>query len=522
MASESLTFEPQHRLHPLSWLFSLTNYIKNFIVPLAFLVFLGARDDEMWGLVAVVPLLIGALWKQWIYRYGFGPRGLVIRDGLFFRNVRQIDYARIENIDIERGLLHRLLGVAQASIATSTGGKAEASIRVLSLDAVQELREQVFSHRAEKAATGQPAPQAVAPTADEVLLRLPPIELVRFGLIDNRGMLVVAALVGFLAQGGAFELVMRNAASWLDAPLHDFAALGFAMQAAIGVFGLISALIAMRILSVAIAFVTLFDFTLSRHSDDFRVHHGLLTRLALTLRVRRIQSIHQTQTLLHRFFGRVSVRVDLAGDSGVSEEGKQQSQTRTRWLAPICTPDMAQTLIATALPDVDFTASPNWQPLAPRARGRIFRKSVYFGVFFAALTALTLHLVPEAPFRPGMGWIPAVLAVLLPIAWWRAHVFVTNTRWALTDDAVMFRYGWLTRRLIVAPRNRLQSVHFAESPFDRRHRMASVSIDTAGGGAMRDNIHIPFLPEQIARALMVRLYHSEIDRGRVPQALPPA
>ena len=85
MASEPVDFEPQQRLHPLSWLFALTAYVKQFIVPVAVFIFLGARDDQMWGLIAVVPLIIGALWKQWIFRYGFGPRGLVIRDGLFFR-----------------------------------------------------------------------------------------------------------------------------------------------------------------------------------------------------------------------------------------------------------------------------------------------------------------------------------------------------------------------------------------------------------------------------------------------------
>lgn len=510
MASEPVDFEPQQRLHPLSWLFALTAYVRQFIVPVAVFIVLGARDDQMWGLIAVVPLVIGALWKQWIFRYGFGPRGLVIRDGLFFRNVRQIDYARIENVDIERGLLHRLLGVAQASIATSTGGKAEASIRVLSLDAVQELREQIFSHRGE--ASGPVSqPEAVA---DEVLLHLPPAELVRYGLVDNRGMLIVAGLFGLLAQGGSFELAMRTVFSRLDAPLQEFAALGLLLQALFLVGGFISLLISVRLLSVVFALVTLFDFTLSRHAHDFRVRHGLLTRLALTLRVRRIQSVHQTQTLLQRLFKRVSVRVDLAGDSGAPQEGKQGSQTRTRWLAPICTPDMAQKLIAAALPDIDLTVQPDWQPLAPGARGRMFRKSVYVGVLAATVAALILHLVPETPFKPGMGWIPVVLSAVLFVAWWRAHVYVANTRWALTSDAVMFRYGWLTRRLIIAPRNRLQSVQLAESPFDRRHRMASVSIDTAGGSAMRDHIHIRFLPEQIARALMVRLYHSHIDRRR--------
>lgn len=509
MASEP-DFQPGLRLHPLSWLFALATFIRQFIVPvIAFMIF-GARNDvELWGALILVPLLLGALWQQWLYRYGFGPRGLVIREGLFFRNVRQIEYPRIENIDVKRGLLHRLFDVAEVSIATSTGGKAEATIRVLSLQATQELRDHVFN-RGRSAES-----RAAAETPDETLLQVPPAELVRYGLIDNRGMIVVAALFGFLYQAGTFEISRQGAAAWFEqSQLSHLAALGIAMQAVIALAGLATFILVLRLLSVGFALVTLFDFTLARHGEDLRVRHGLLTRLALTLRIRRIQSVHQTESLLHRLFGRVSLRVDLAGDSSTSEDGKQQSQTRTRWLAPICTPAQAQALMATALPEVDFTTEPNWQPLAAGARRRLFRQSVYFATFIAAAAVIALHLLPEAPLKPDARWVAAFLAAAFMLGWWRAGLYVRHTRWALTADAVLFRHGWLTRRLIVTPRNRLQSVQLTSSPFDRRHRMANVSVDTAGGSAMSNQIHIRFLPREIAQALAVRLYHSHIDKAR--------
>jgi putative membrane protein len=509
-------FAPELRLHPLSWLFALATFIRQFLVPVVAFMIFGARNDaELWGAVVLVPLLIGALWQQWLYRYGFGPRGLVINEGLFFRNVRQIEYPRIENVDVKRGLLHRLFGVAEVSIATSTGGKAEATIRVLSLDAAQDLRDQVFN----RARPTEVRKDSEA--EDEVLLQVPPSELIRYGLIDNRGMIVVAALFGFLYQAGTFELSRQTVDTWFDqSQLSHLAALGIAMQAGLAVAGVITFILSLRLLSVGFALVTLFDFTLTRHEQDLRVRHGLLTRLALTLRIRRIQSVHQTESLLHRLFRRVSLRVDLAGDSGASENGKQQSQVRTRWLAPICTPAQASVLMAIALPDADLATEPNWQPLAPGARGRLFRQSIYFALFVATAATIGMHLLPEAPVRPDERWVAVFLIVVLPLCWLRAHLYVKHTRWALTSDAILFRYGWITRRLIVTPRNRLQSVQLTASPFDRRHQMANVSIDTAGGSAMSDSISIRFLPREIAQALVVRLYHSHIDvarRGDLPR-----
>lgn len=512
MASEP-DFQPQQRLHPLSWLFSLTTYIRQLIFPLAAFLIFGARDNAaVWGAIVIVPLLIGALWQQWIYRYGFGPRGLIIQDGLFFRNVRQIEYQRIENIDIERGVLHRLLGVAQVSIATSTGGKAEASIRVLSLDAVQEMRERVF-------AENQPARNADANThitsADEAaeapLLHLPPRELVRYGLIDNRGMIVIAAIGGLLYQGGSGELIRRTADAWLQSSqLHEFAALGIAMQVGLAIAGLLGILLSLRLFSIAFALITLFDFTLTRREQDFRIRHGLLTRVALTLRIRRIQSIHQTESLLHRLFGRVSLRADLAGDSHASQDGQQQSRVRTRWLAPVCTAEQARVLMAAALPDIDLTREPDWQPLAPRARVRLFRQTLYFWLVLTLLLTLTLYLLPATAMSFSSDWLLLFLLAGVPFAWVRSHLYVKHTRWALTPDAILLRRGWLTRQLVIAPRNRVQSVLFSSSPFDRRYAMAAVSVDTAGASGMHDHIRIALLEQAVARQLTSALYSSTL------------
>jgi putative membrane protein len=500
------TFRPQLRLHALSWLFSLTSYVKQMMVPIVAFIFFGARDDgELWGALIFVPLLVGALWQQWVFRYGYGPRGLVVQDGLLFRSVRLIEYARIENIDVERGVLHRLLGVALVRIATSTGGKAEATLRVLNLAAVEDLRACVFARREHSAAVSG------ASESDEVLLHVAPGELVRYGLIDNRGLIVVAAAFGLISQNSELaRLFWGRAGAWFhDSSWAAIAGMGIALQVGMFLATLIGIVLSLRLLSIAIALVTLFDFTLSRHGADFRIRHGLLTRVALTLRVRRVQAVHQTATLLHRAFGRVSLRVDLAGDSA-GDEHKQQPQGRTRWLAPICTPSQARELLAQALPDADLSQEPDWQPLAPGARLRMFRRGVYVGVLIVGAGALALHFIPNVAFTPGATSLMCALLAILLFAWLRATLYVRHTRWALTPDAIYFHHGWLTRRLAIAPRNRVQSVVLAHSPFDRRSSMASVSLDTAGASASGQDIHIPMLHAKVAHELANALYRSRV------------
>lgn len=497
MASRD-NFQPTLRLHGLSWLFGLSGAIKQMVLPLIAVLFFNVRDDTpgpfgLWILpILLAALLVRAVWLQLTYRYGFGPTGLVIREGLIFRNVRHIEYARIENIDTERGLLHRLLGVAEVRVQTSTGGKPEALISVLDLRAVQDMRDRIFSEE-------KPAEQSVATPDEQLLLHLPLGELVRQGLIDNRGMILVAAALGILHESGVFVLdqvlLDRLLAS---SPAADLAALGLMMQIALGVFTILAAIIGLRALSVILAIVTFHDFKLTRVGGDLRARYGLFTRVALTLRTRRIQAVHQTESLLHRWFKRVSLDVDLAGDSGGGDGDRNDVRTKTRWLAPICPVAAAPELIAAALPALDWSTEPDWQPLARGARRRIFRKSLAWSVLI--VTAPAIWYLREGAV--------AVILSCIPLAWMHAHLYVKHTRWALAADAVLFRSGWLTRRLTIVPRDRVQTLSVEASPFDRRSRMARLYVDTAGASPRSGGIRICYLGAEVAERLAAALYRT--------------
>ena len=504
-------FEPRLRLHPASWLFVTANYLKAFLVPLIVAMIVGANRDAGWWApaVAVGPLIAAALWQQWIYRYGFSARGLVIHEGLIFRNVRTIDYGRIENVDTERGLLHRLFGVAEVRVETSTGGGAEARIRVLDLAAVTDMREHIFAGRGRDGETAGERPAAAGTQGEETLLALTPRELVRFGLIDNRGMIVVAAVLGLLAQGGFFERLEERAEPLAgQLPWESLFGFSRSMQVLLGFATVVGLIAATRILSIIVAFVTLYDFRLTRQGGDLHTRYGLLTRISLTLRQRRIQAVHQTATPLHRLFERVSLRVDLAG--GLTAGAAQQqgpNSWRELWLAPICPRHEADRLIRVALPQVDLSGL-RWRGLAPRARWRLFRVLSWSWLLVATVPAVWLAGV----------WSIAILLAPLPLLWLHAHLYVKYTGWALQEELFVLRRGWLTRKLSMAPRNRVQSVHLRESPFDRRYGMAELHVDNAGASSLSHRFVIPYLDRRDAQGLAAELYGSSIVSPDAPAA----
>jgi putative membrane protein len=494
--------EPDRRLHPLSWVFALVSFARQFVVPLAAIVFFGARNDgSLWGLVLLGPLLIAALWRQLSFRYGFESDSLVIREGWLFRNVRRIQYRRIENIDTERGPLHRLLNVAEVRVESSTGGKAEGLMRVLSLEAVDELRERIFDERSRDVSNET---RAVERETSQVLLHLPAGELLRYGLIDNRGVVLIVAFVGLLLQSNIIDS-SQESLTYRYMELIGWSPTGVSILALVGTAAGVLLLLT-RLLSIAWAVVTLYDFTLAKQASDLRVSYGLLTRVALTLRLPRVQAVRQTQSLLHRLFDRVAISVDMAGD-GFDPQRQQEAHanTRVRWLAPICTPDDASEIIHAALPMIDPATAFDWRALAPGARARIFRKTLAFiailGISAVAMLLSWLRLPPVMSVL--------VVPVLAPLAWWRAATYTNHTRWALTRDALMFRSGWLTRRWFIVPRNRVQSVKIGVSPFDRRKRMGKLTVDTAGAGGAHGPLRIPYLDFETAERLAQALYRFE-------------
>jgi len=222
------------RLHPASWLFITASSIKSLIIPAVFvyfaysgIMFLGY---QLLAVLFVVPAVVAALLKQGVYNYRYADEELIVRDGILFRKERHIPYDRVHNVALVQNPFHRMLKVASVRIETASGGAPEAVMRVLSLDAVQELRDHTLNReRAAVSVSGARGefPEAVAVSgaggdlveagagatdggtersaaaslaAESTLLSLPTSELVKLGLISNRGLVLVAAAFGLISQ----------------------------------------------------------------------------------------------------------------------------------------------------------------------------------------------------------------------------------------------------------------------------------------------------------------------------------
>ena len=487
------------RLHPLSLLFRLGAAARRMLLPLVALLFVSrTQGPELWFAVLFVPSGIAAVVSYMSYRYRLGSDELVIRQGILTRNERHVPYARIQNIDLVQGLLQRWLGVAEARFETASGSEPEAVMRVLSLSEVATVRERVFRDSSsvsapESGGAGDPAPRVPA----EPLYRARLSDLAVLGLTSNRGLAVVAAAFGALWQleplGYDPESLVRQIAR-ID-PARAHLPLSPWVTALALVLGFLAVVAALKLLSVAWTIVRLHGFVLESRGADLSARYGLLTRIAATVPRQRIQRLAIRRGPLERWLGRASVQIETAGRGGGQQGGDEggSAEVERLWLAPSIDERAIGPLLARVLPGVALEDA-EWQPLAPRAGRRILGRGL-------VLTALlgTVLLVALGP---------RVLAVVLPIAGLvvlHARCWPRHAAWALLPDAAVWRSGWWTRRTSIVPYEKIQVVALEESPFDRRHAMASLALDTAGAGRVGHTFVVPYLDRACAQSLSGRL-----------------
>lgn len=495
MPSNAAPWSGKRRLHPWSVLFLLAGQLRQLAVPVVIALVLGSRSREaawqIYALPVLIPYALFVVVRYLTFTYTFGDGELVIRSGLFFKNERHVPYSRIQNVDAVQNAMHRLFGVVDVRVDTGSRAEADATLSVVSWPAYEEMRRRLLDERSVGRGT-----DVAEGSADQTILALRPRDLAVLGLIENRAAVLVAAVVGLLWDTGMLERAVSRVGI-------DVAGQGVLRRLFVSIFrdgtlpvddilragaAIVGLLIVLRILSVIWAVVRLYGFRLTIAGADLRTEYGLITRVSATVPLHRIQTLTVRRGLIHRWFDRASVRVETAGGQAAAQSSRGRES-----LAPIINEPELPALLRIVAPDLSLE-EPVWHGPAAGAFGRELRARLVLALIGALLSAFVLGW-----------WAVAVLAFFFACGWISARIYTAHLGWAVVDGGVLFRTGWIWRHLTVARFGKVQAVSMTQSPFDRRHRTASVRVDTAGAGAASHRVDIPYLPVERATELFGQL-----------------
>ncbi|MFY1681556.1 PH domain-containing protein [Micromonospora sp. WMMD730] len=413
--------EPRQRLHPLS---PVLQGAKSLVVVIAGLSWSTlSRVGFGWFAVLVAVLALGATVLAVVSWYNTGyhivGRELRVYEGLLWRRTRAIPLERLQAVEVVRPLLAQLTGLAELRLEVVGGGKTEAPLAYLSVADAARLRQRLLAVAAglPDGATTGPGPQSTAVVPPGGDAGAP-VDREPAGR-PLHAVTNTDLLVSQLLTPQAFLLPVGVA----------FVVAQFLSEGSWSFIAVASTLTAMAgvLLQPVRRVLDDWNFRLAREADRLRIHNGLLETRVQTVPLDRVQTVGVTWPLLWRMKGWLRLRLEVAGYSG----GEADDRNRPDRLLPVGDLTVGAAIVDEVLPGVALTALPL---TPPPGRARWLRP----------LSARVL----------GAGLHERVFAV---------------------------RSGLLTRQLTLVPYARMQSVRVVQGPAQRRLRLATVHVDTAGG-----------------------------------------
>ena len=159
------------KLHPgARWLFRIGAYMS-FIFLIIFLSFFSVGFFLRFGFgfgyiilivlvnVVVLVIVLGEVYARLAYnnwKYEFTKRELKTERGIIWKSYKSIPYERVQNVDIRRGILARLLGFSSLDVQTAGysgfhvhrrggwGSMAEGHIPAIGIQKAEDIREMIM------------------------------------------------------------------------------------------------------------------------------------------------------------------------------------------------------------------------------------------------------------------------------------------------------------------------------------------------------------------------------------------
>lgn len=278
--------------------------------------------------------------------------------------------------------------------------------------------------------------------------------------------------------------------------------------------------------------------------SELRVEYGLFVKKKRYIPFDRIQNLNYKEGIFHRIFKLVEVQVETAGSKNGKPEAELTAVTRMaadeielrmkrakQKQQPV--EEFEQPLVED-IPPTTFIHKmkiPELLLLATTSSG----VGVVLAGVFAAVSQFA-EFIPfdaiydELAFLVKYSFVVvAILIALGLLLTWVISVGLTflnyyNFTVTKEQERLIITRGLIEKKRVTIPLNRVQAIKIAENPFQQLLGLASVAVESAGGGfsgeADKKIILFPLIAKKEALAPLMALF-PEYDFTLTPQVVPP-
>ncbi len=406
-------------------------------------------------------LLLGYEYLYWRnFEYSIQEDGLKIVSGVITKNDRDIPLKRIQNIDVNRNIIQRMVGIAKVDVETAGGNDTEAALKYLELEDAEQMQKKIRELKNRRKTT---EPEKKGSEREDFTLSNRDLTILSLASVDQRLMGGAVGLISIIAGSAGIQAVQGSISVTqllIGGAVAVIAALGFWIATSFSTF------------------IKFFDFKLSFHDNALEYERGLLNRASGTIPEEKIQDIIIEENFIQRYFDYASLKVETAGY--VSSGNQQELDTGKETVIPLA----KRNEIEKYAEELGGYTEPELNRIDQKAKSRYFRRYLMTGTALAALTFTVSQFYP----LPVTAYIPS--AIILAASKKASELKWENIGYFLRDDHFYTRKGFWNRKTYVVPYFRVQNLMQNQTVLQKRWGQSSLLMDTAGSV-----ISFPIIPD---------------------------
>jgi len=434
---------------------------KKIFTVLAFIIFTSIDALGAAGLFTVLLFLTGTamgvfilLGYEYLYwrnfEYKIGEDGLKIVSGVITKNDRDIPLKRIQNVDVERNIIQRIVGIAKVDVETAGGSKTEASLKYLTSEDADRMQEKVRELKNRRKTTEQ---EKKGSKREDFSLSNRDLTILSLASLNQRIVGGVLALISIIAGSAGIRFIEGNLS---------------AAQLGIGTVIATFFVLVFWIANSFSTFIKFFDFKLYFHENALEYERGLINRASGTIPEEKIQDIIIEENFIQRYFNFASLKVETAGY--VASGNQDQLDTGKETVIPLAKREQ----IKKYAEELGGYTQPEFTPVDKKAEKRYFRRYLLAGTTLAAL----IYAISNFYSIPPTAYIPSAIIILFSRK--AAQLKWKNIGYFTEQKRLYTRKGFWNRQTYVIPYFRVQNLMQNQSILQRRWNQSSLLIDTAG------------------------------------------
>lgn len=416
-----------------------------------------------YGVPVLALIVVGfAFLSYWFFRYQFDAEKIQIRSGIFHKKRLTLNFERVQEANLEQAIYFRPFALWTLRLESAGSSKEEIALPGISEVLALAIKQRVLSSKEDVAESSVAELDAVV----DFSLKLSVLDLIRYGLMHNTMIYLVAIVAPLLGQNDAMWRLMANFVERLALTrwLLDYMAVHSAIVGVFVVAILLSVFfIVIYSLSIVLAAIKFWNYSLSAQGERLQYEAGLFNRVACGFRKHKLQTIIIKQSLLARLLNRYSLEIRQ------TNERAKPGAPLQGFIIPVLTINQLDEVLA--LLEVD---EPHWQHTRPI---QIFWQVLIWG----GLLTIALAVFAQLSAAISLLWMLLPIPLVSLMAWKLWY----SKRFSLSENGFAIRQGLLGYSIAYIPQIKVQKLELTQGPLSRLHDCGTMMV---WSGATRESI----------------------------------